>query len=157
HSDIRPQKIHAKSLSERTDGVLRCAVNISGGINPVTRDRTKINDVPLLGGKHLRKKRVRGVEEPLHIRIDHGVPICGIAVLKSPPPQRQTSVVQEDIDGFKRGRILLEQRFHGFTIADIAFEGVNPNLMLGGELLSKLVQAVFSTGSQYQVMPRRSE
>ena len=109
-------------------------------------NRGEVDDVPSPALAYQRHRRLRAVEEPEQVDVDHLAPLVGFGALDR-AEQHHAGVVDEDVEAAHLLGGALDEGAGGRLVADVDLEGVG-GAAVGVDPLGELVEAVLAPRPQ---------
>jgi hypothetical protein len=99
------EQVEAQPLGQRPHGVLRRAVDVAAGIDLPAGERAQVDHHAAPARHEQGNDRAIDVEEPLHVRVDHLVPVLEASLVELREPARPALFTSTSIAEFARGSI----------------------------------------------------
>ena len=101
----------------------RCAVDVAACIGPASGGGADIDNVATIALNHARQHRAGHIDQPFVVGVDHVFPVFNAGFVRGLHAQRQSGVVDQQINGAPLGRQVSNHLFNGCAVAHVQLCG----------------------------------
>ena len=116
-------QIGAQVQAELTDKRFGRTIDVAARVRPAPGGRTNIDNVTAITLNHARQHRASHIDQPFVVGVDHVFPVFNAGFVRGLHAQRQSGVVDQQINGAPLGRQVSNHLFNGCAVAHVQLCG----------------------------------
>ena len=152
HTDGGVSEVHAESVGEGFDGGFCGAIDGSVRIGGISGDTAYVDDMSTVAGYHTRDDKARDAQKSLDIGVNHRVPIGEVAFVLFLETERQSCVIDEDIDVLPFSGEVSDLAFCLLAIAHVEGEDECARAVLAMEVVGEFAKRLLATGIEDELI-----
>src|SRR5262249_7483357 len=98
HFDVLAEQVDAHRVGDGVDGGFGATVHVPFFIDVFGCDGAQVDDMAFASGCHQWQHGAGDVEEAFDVGVDHGLPVVRVGFVEVVSAQRESGVVDEDVD-----------------------------------------------------------
>ena len=144
HTDWGVCEVHAESVGEGFDGGFGSAIDSSVRIGGISCYAADVDDMSTVAGNHTRDDKACDTQKSLDVGVNHRVPIGEVAFVFLLETERQSGVIDEDINVLPFGGEVSDLSFCLLAVAHVEGEDECACAVLAMEVVGEFAKRLLA-------------